>query len=306
MSWTNSEAHYKLMQEIVKSLQKTKPLVLKGGTALLLAYGLDRFSEDLDFDVSDELKAKGTLNLKSQLEAIKSKTGEFNVIKVKLRKDTDTTTRYMLDYRAKDGDIDSKLKVEVSYRTPIKSEEINIINQIAVVPIENIAKFKLQSVLDSDNNSRTKARDLYDLSFISENHPQAFSNQNLWDLKNLNIDKIESRYINSFNEDVLLQKKQNGIEKDLTDVLIILKDSVEKEFLKRGLDIVENNIKLARKVLDTNFQDNPELLAQKHEELNSKTPDVIAGKIELPVLTKTIQPDVEVKNQVQQDNGLDR
>ncbi len=301
MSWTNSEVHYKLMQETVKSLQKTKPLVLKGGTALLLAYGLDRFSEDLDFDVSDVLKKDSTINLKSQLESIKSKTGDFNVTKVHLRKDTKTTTRYMIDYKAKDSEIDSKLKIEVSYRTPIKSENINIINQIAVVPIENIAKFKLKSVLDSDNNSRTKARDLYDLSFISENHPQALSNQNVWDLKNLNIDKIESRYKDSFEMDRLL-----NTNKDLTDVLIILEESVEKEFLKRGLNKVENSIKLARKVLDTNFTNNLELLIQKHEELNSKIPDVIAGKIELPVLTKTIQPDVEVKNQVRQDNGLDR
>ncbi len=37
------------MRRIARSLQDT-PLILKGGTALLLVHGLDRFSEDLDFD----------------------------------------------------------------------------------------------------------------------------------------------------------------------------------------------------------------------------------------------------------------
>ncbi len=40
--------HEKLMRAIVKNLADT-PMVLKGGTALYLGYGLNRFSEDLDF-----------------------------------------------------------------------------------------------------------------------------------------------------------------------------------------------------------------------------------------------------------------
>lgn len=43
--------HEKLMVSILKNLTDT-PLVLKGGTALYLGYGLNRFSEDLDFDSS--------------------------------------------------------------------------------------------------------------------------------------------------------------------------------------------------------------------------------------------------------------
>jgi predicted nucleotidyltransferase component of viral defense system len=47
-------AHEQLMKSILKGIDDT-PLVLKGGTALLLAYGLDRFSEDLDFDAPHKL-----------------------------------------------------------------------------------------------------------------------------------------------------------------------------------------------------------------------------------------------------------
>ncbi len=66
------------------------------------------------------------------------------------------------------------------------------------------------------------------------------------------------------------------------------------------------SLNYTRKVLDSNFKDNPELLAQKHEELNSKIPDIVSGKIALPTLTKQVQPDIEVRNQVQEDKGLDR
>lgn len=43
------KAHAKFMKAIVQSMADT-PYVLKGGTALMLGYALDRFSEDLDFD----------------------------------------------------------------------------------------------------------------------------------------------------------------------------------------------------------------------------------------------------------------
>ena len=42
-------AHVEIMRAVAKDIQDL-PMVLKGGTALLLCYGLDRFSEDLDFD----------------------------------------------------------------------------------------------------------------------------------------------------------------------------------------------------------------------------------------------------------------
>jgi predicted nucleotidyltransferase component of viral defense system len=41
--------HVEIMRAIARELHDL-PMVLKGGTALLLCYGLDRFSEDLDFD----------------------------------------------------------------------------------------------------------------------------------------------------------------------------------------------------------------------------------------------------------------
>ena len=43
------QIHMRLIQTIVKVFSN-RPVVLKGGTALMLAYGLNRHSEDIDYD----------------------------------------------------------------------------------------------------------------------------------------------------------------------------------------------------------------------------------------------------------------
>jgi predicted nucleotidyltransferase component of viral defense system len=51
------KAHVRIMRAICEVIGAgNKPLVLKGGTALMLCYQIDRFSEDLGFDLSLELK----------------------------------------------------------------------------------------------------------------------------------------------------------------------------------------------------------------------------------------------------------
>jgi predicted nucleotidyltransferase component of viral defense system len=51
------QTHRQIMQAICEIIHdEGKPLVLKGGTALLLGYDLQRFSEDLDFDLTTSLQ----------------------------------------------------------------------------------------------------------------------------------------------------------------------------------------------------------------------------------------------------------
>ena len=86
MSFTTAQqAHVRIMRAVLASLQDS-PLVLKGGTALLLCYGLDRFSEDLDFD------APKKMNLESRLE--KALSGIVASQTITRTKDTDTVQRY--------------------------------------------------------------------------------------------------------------------------------------------------------------------------------------------------------------------
>ena len=88
------EDRYNIMRTIAYEITKGNNLVLKGGTALLLCYGLDRFSEDLDFDA----RRKSETSVLS--DKIKDIVGENTVCLIKTAKDTPTTTRYKLDYGA--------------------------------------------------------------------------------------------------------------------------------------------------------------------------------------------------------------
>jgi len=64
--------------------------VLKGGTALMMCYGLDRFSEDIDLDM---LSSDKTV-MQNILQKYCSKTGYT----FRTAKQTNTTERYILHY----------------------------------------------------------------------------------------------------------------------------------------------------------------------------------------------------------------
>lgn len=89
MSFTPAQqTHVRMMREVLRAVHEM-PLVLKGGTALLLCYGLARFSEDLDFDASK------MLNLENRIEhALRPVTQALRITRTK-----DTDNRATLPHR---------------------------------------------------------------------------------------------------------------------------------------------------------------------------------------------------------------
>ena len=76
LDWFNEEQleKYRIQDMILKEVYNTgKVIVFKGGTALQRIYGLDRFSEDLDFD----LRLEDIVEIDGALEDLDS-----NIIKV--------------------------------------------------------------------------------------------------------------------------------------------------------------------------------------------------------------------------------
>ena len=299
--------HIALMQMVTQKIQEQKPYVLKGGTALMLAYGLDRFSEDLDFDVYSDFKGSHKANLSSVLKNIKE--NNFKVSNISIRKDTDTVNRYRLNYQNSLNN-EASLKIEISYRTSLDRENAIFKNGIYVLPIEKIAGFKINSVLDMNNDSRTKARDLYDANFIIKNYPNAVSDEQITNLLNINMDNLEVRYKDSFEEDRILSKN-----KDLSVVILELSEISEQIAKDRKLgkyqsdDISKSNTLKQQLTKDNIKKDHPtisdnnakaiELFITTHvpkshdkpnaqqailEQIQSKLPDIASGKISLPDL----------------------
>lgn len=150
----HGQAIKRMLQGINSS--PSNPFILKGGTALMECYGLDRFSEDIDLDA-----------LRSNVPASRF----FNVIDStcsregytwRKAKDTPTVRRAFIDY----GIPERPLKIELSLRhRVIPPEKTTTVNGILTYTISELCKLKCAAYM-----SRDKIRDLFDVSFIADRY----------------------------------------------------------------------------------------------------------------------------------------
>ena len=149
--------HKKTIDAFLKYLNEaSEAFVLKGGTALLTCYGLDRLSEDIYLDGKD-----------TGIESIVSSFCEDNGFTYRKDKETITVKRYFLNY----GNDRNPLKIEVSFRKKqINNDETRKINGILVYDIDSLCRMKTNAY-----SSRDKIRDLYDITFICNNYYDSLS-----------------------------------------------------------------------------------------------------------------------------------
>ena len=171
------KAHREVIDETLSFLNsKTDGFILKGGTALLTCYGLDRFSEDIDFDGRQR-------DIIPLVEALCAENG----YSFRVAKDTETVKRAMIHY----GNESKPLKVEVSFRRAnIPDDETTKINGIAVYNIDPLCMMKVGAYLNRD-----KIRDLYHVTFICNNYYDKLSPQTIFFLRNA----IENKGIEQFD-----------------------------------------------------------------------------------------------------------
>lgn len=141
--WTTR--HLEVITDFVRYLNsKSDRFVLKGGTALLLCYGLNRFSEDIDLNGF----GAGLAIL------VKSFCTHYSYT-YRVAKSTKQVERYMINYGGS-----KPLKVESSFRDKLMEDTV-IVDGILVYSINSLCVMKLTAY-----NNRDKLRDLYDIVFI--------------------------------------------------------------------------------------------------------------------------------------------
>lgn len=199
-------AHIELMRAIAKDLHDL-PMVLKGGTALLLCYGLDRFSEDLDFDAPKKFSLAG------RVERVLSRHAQS--FSIKTVKDTETVQRLKIHYRK--GAFDRLLKIETSFRQTPNSGSVVTLSGIKTYTVSALIDQKLAALV-----GRTKARDLYDVAFLARTHRAEFSADASAQLTDIlrDLDAIEGRFRLAFEDDFILRIEQ------LPALLVQLQDSI--------------------------------------------------------------------------------
>lgn len=154
--------HKEIIESFLKYLNdNTDKFVLKGGTALMECYDLNRFSEDIDLD--------GIKGRNKDIDKIIESFALKNGIPFNHNKNTNTTDRYFLHYN---GD-SHPLKIETSFRNEHIDYSTTIIkNGIRVYDIDTLAEKKLNAF-----NQRDKIRDMFDVIFIVKNYWDDLSNK---------------------------------------------------------------------------------------------------------------------------------
>jgi len=210
------KAHVRIMRAICEVIGAgNKPLVLKGGTALMLCYQIDRFSEDLDFDLSLELKTH--LNLESICkDGLKklNKQGEgIELSKFADLKKTDTTHRARALFKLPGEKMPVSVKLEISARRLPDPGVVQELNGIKVYSIDEIARLKLLAAqVDPEMPYRTAARDLHDLAFVVSEYEDELADETISNLEIFFADTeaLMMRYSDAYTVDSILNGRLYG------------------------------------------------------------------------------------------------
>lgn len=146
-------------------------LVFKGGTCLAKIYGLDRFSEVLDFDIGDENTSTANRDITKAINLFKL-TYVCNIHEVRSRNISHTLELRNIKGPLFDiSGIYQKLKIEVNLNERPVLEPVSHfyapqyldIKKFAIrsLDVEEIAAEKIRAIMQ-----RRKARDIYDLYYI--------------------------------------------------------------------------------------------------------------------------------------------
>lgn len=200
-------AHVEIMRAVVEDMCNL-PMVLKGGTALLLCYGLDRFSEDLDFDAPKRFNITGRIE-----RVLSSMVDEFTI---KTVKDTETVQRLKIHYRKQT--FARLLKVETSFRDTPNPADIIVLDGIRTYTASALIDQKIGALI-----GRTKARDLYDVVFLAKSRWNEFSPQAKQTLRAMtqDLNGLASRFRLAFEDDSILNTEH------LDGLILELAESVQ-------------------------------------------------------------------------------
>ena len=148
----------------------SKELVFKGGTALSKCYGLNRFSEDLDFTVLEE---------RDFIIILEKGLGEFGILHmVKEEKTAAQSKKYRLKvqgplYRGLERTLCS-ITLDFSFREKVLSPPLikTIGHHMDIIPVFDVYVMSQNEILAEKIRAllaRKSARDLYDIVFLLRN-----------------------------------------------------------------------------------------------------------------------------------------
>lgn len=214
----NAEKDYLLELLLFALSDDRRSLAFKGGTALYKFYNLNRFSEDLDFDLVgkrfdiDKMIKKIIRNL--------DLTGMQRTLYEKIEHGNETNIRFIVRGPLYDGSKNSMSRVTLNISK--REKPISLLNKLLVATYPEIPSFEL-SVLDIEEiaaekirciMTREKPRDIYDLWFLSKKDITLDVRLINKKLKIYKLTFNQKKFIEKINE------KQKMWKRDLQDLII--------------------------------------------------------------------------------------
>lgn len=191
---------------IIYTQKISKQLFFVGGTALRLLHGLDRFSEDLDFDAPDVSKSE----IKNLLDEVSLILAKENIAvelyqNPKGKKDYYELRFSKILYEAGvTPNKDEKLAIKFDFESFWKGQEretilFNRYGFLANVVTKTLDQFIVEKIVAYLNRPKTAPRDIYDLVWLKSHgaKPDAnFAKYNKFDLK-----KITEQSLKKFSKE---------------------------------------------------------------------------------------------------------
>ncbi len=146
-------------------------VVFKGGTALYKCFGLDRFSEDLDFSSEKEIEVEfieeGLKRFKVEYEIKEEKSEKSKSIILRIKGplfngDRNSFCKLVLDFSFREEILEKPVVKTIGrFLEEIPSFDVSVMNE------KEIFAEKVRAIL-----TRNKARDVYDFWFLLKNAPK--------------------------------------------------------------------------------------------------------------------------------------
>jgi predicted nucleotidyltransferase component of viral defense system len=236
-----------LMLKTISINKVSQDLEFKGGTALYLFHGLDRFSEDLDFDYIGKAREISS-GIDSMIEpVIKDFSLSYRISKSKGNIIVRDKNKNIIGIRSEffiEGPLFGKtgrrhkIKLDISTREDVlmKPESVTLVSRYGDIGTILLYKMPLQEMLAEKLcaiTERSKARDLYDAYFILKYKGLKYDNATTskkFEKRNRTFSReLLARAIDEISENLWKEELQYIVPKipDLNEVKEFIKNAIK-------------------------------------------------------------------------------
>lgn len=215
--------------EIIYLQKKSKDLIFIGGTSLRLLRGLDRFSEDLDFDLTGELDFK---NLDLIIRTVVNRFLKENIAVGLYRNKKLHRIYYELRFPnllydlklSKNRDEKLMIKIDIEkfwqghHKETILFNRYGVLANVVTASLDNIL---VQKISAYKNRRQTMARDIYDIVWLISNG--ACIDNKFMKINDISV-SIKNQILNKYER----EKKSIKIFKNRLKPFLINEDNSEK------------------------------------------------------------------------------